>query len=138
MGRLWVRVGDKGWVWGGGRFWCFSVFGRGKEGREDFFRFSIFLEGGSVAGQVFVLVCVKKEAAPLVWVLVGGDGVRQRCLVWLVCGEHGHDACVGCGGRRGQDVVGLGTSVSRGGGDVYRRREGQVRAGIGACVAVPA
>ena len=83
------------------------------------------------------MVCVKKEAAPLVCVLVGGDGVRQRCLVWLVCGEHGHDACVGCGGRRGQDMVGVGASASRGGGDVkkrapscvYRRCEGQVRAG---------
>ena len=93
-------------MWGGGRVLFFSVFGRGQEGREDFFRFSIFLEGGSVAGQVFVLVCVKKEAAPLVWVWFGGDGVMQRCLVWLVCGEHGHDACVGCGGRRGQDMVG--------------------------------
>ncbi len=34
-----------------------------------FFRFSIFLEGGPVAGQVFVLVCVRKEAAPLVLVV---------------------------------------------------------------------
>ena len=39
-------------------------------------RFSIFLEGGFLAGQVFVLVCVKKEAAPLMCVLFGGDGVR--------------------------------------------------------------
>ena len=79
---------------------------KGKRGAGGFFRFSIFLEGGSVAGQVFVLVCVKQEAAPLVWVLVGGDGVRQRCLVSVVFGEHGHDACVGWGGRRGQDMVG--------------------------------
>ena len=69
------------WVWGGGRFWCFSGFGRGKEEREGFFVFGFFWEGGSV---VSVLVCVKKEAAPLVWVLFGGDGVRQGCLVWLV------------------------------------------------------
>ena len=101
-----MRKWDKGWVSGGGRFWCFSVFGRGKEEREGFFVFRFFLEGGSVAGQVFVLVCVKKEAAPLVCVLVGGDGVRQRCLVWLVCCVYDHDACVGCGGRRGQDVGG--------------------------------
>jgi len=141
-----VRVWDKGWVWGGGRFLCFSVFGRGKEGWEGFFVFGFFSEGGSVSGQVFVLVCVKKEAVPLVWVLVGGVGVRQGCLVWLVCGEHGHDACVGCGGRRGQDMVGVGASASRGGGDVkkrapscvYRRREGQVRAVGSACAAVAA
>ena len=31
---------------------------KGKRGARGFFRFSIFLEGGSVAGQVFVLVCV--------------------------------------------------------------------------------
>jgi hypothetical protein len=38
---------------------------KGKRGAGGFFRFWIFfLEGGSVAGQVFVLVCVKKEAAP--------------------------------------------------------------------------
>ncbi len=128
-------------MWGGGRFWCFWVFGREKR----FFRFWIFLEGGSVAGQVFVLVRVKQEAAPLVCVWVGGDGVRQGCLVSVVCCELGHDVCVGCGGRRGQDVVGVGTSVSRGGGTVkkrapscvYRRREGEVRAGSVACVAVP-
>ncbi len=33
------------------------------------FSFFDFLDGGSVAGQVFVLVCVKKEAAPLVLVV---------------------------------------------------------------------
>jgi hypothetical protein len=46
----------------------------------------------------------------------------------------------------GRTWSGLGTSVSRGGGDVkkrapscvYQRREGQVRAGGVACVAVPA
>ncbi len=46
----------------------------------------------------------------------------------------------------GRTRAGLGSSVSRGGGDVkkrapscvYRRREGQVRAVVGACVAVPA
>ena len=59
-----------------------------------------------MAGQVVVLVCVKKEAAPLVCVLFGGDGVRQGCLVWFVCCLYGHDACVGCGDRRGQDVGG--------------------------------
>ena len=99
-----------------------------------------------MAGQVFVLVCVKKEGAPLVWVWFGGDGVREGCLVWLVCCGFDHDVCVGCGGRRGQDMVGVGTSVRRGGGDVkkwaptcvYQRREGQVRAGGVACVAVPA
>ena len=93
-----------------------------------------------------VLVRVKKEAVPLVVVLFGGDGVRQGCLVSLVCCEHGHDVCVGCGGRRGQDMVGVGASASRGGGDVkkrapscvYRRREGQVRAVGSACVTVPA
>ena len=47
-------------------------------------RFSIFLEGGFLAGQVFVLGCVKKEAAPLMCVLFGGVGVRQGCTVWLV------------------------------------------------------
>ncbi len=144
-GRPWVRVWEEGWVWGGGRFWCFSVFGRGKE--EGFFVFGIFFfEGGSVAGQVCVLVRVKKEAAPLIGEVFGGDGVRQGCLVWLVCGKYGHDACVGRGGRCGQDMVGVATSVSRGGGDmkkrapscVYQRREGQVRAGDVACVVVPA
>ena len=55
---------------------------RGKRGAGGFFVFGFFSEGGSVAGQVFVSVCVKKEAAPLVCVLVGGDGERQ---VWLVC-----------------------------------------------------
>ena len=79
---------------------------RGKRGVGGFFRFSIFLEGGSVAGQVFVLVCVKKEAVPLVCVLVGGVGVRQGCLVWHVCCGYGHDTCVRCGARRGQDVGG--------------------------------
>ncbi len=39
-------------------------------------------------------------------VLFGGDGVKQGCLVSVVCGEHGRDACVGCGGRRGQGVGG--------------------------------
>jgi hypothetical protein len=58
---------------------------KGKRGAGGFFRFSIFLEGGCAAGQVFVLVCVRKEAAPLVCVLFGGVGVRQGCLVWLVC-----------------------------------------------------
>jgi hypothetical protein len=48
------------------------------------FSFFDFLEGGSVAGQVFVLVCVKKEAAPLIGEVFGGDGVRQGCTVWLV------------------------------------------------------
>jgi hypothetical protein len=99
-----------------------------------------------VAGQVFVLVCVKKEAAPLVCVLVGGNGVRQGCLVLHVCCVHDRGACVGRGGRRGQDMVGVGASASRGGGDVkkrtpscvYRRREGQVRAGDCARVAVAA
>ena len=57
---------------------------RGKSGAGGFFRFWIFSEGGSVAGQVFVLVCVKKEAAPLMCVMVGGVGVRQGCTVWLV------------------------------------------------------
>ncbi len=123
------------------------MFGRGKEGREGFFVSGFFFsEGGFLAGQVFVLVCVKKEAAPLVCVLFGGVGVRQGYLVSVVCGELGHDACVGCGGRRGQDVGGGGASASRGGGDVkkrapscvYQRREGQVRDGGGACVAVAA
>ncbi len=80
------------------------------------------------------------------WVLFGGVGVGQGCLVWLVCCVHGHGVCVGCGGRREQDMVGVGTSVSRRDGDVrkgapsfvYRRREGQVRTGGGSCVAVPA
>ena len=115
---------------------------RGKRGAGGFFVFGFF----SVAGQVFVLVCVKKEAAPLVCVLFGGDGVRQGCLVWFVCCLYGHDACVGCGGRRGQDMVGVGASASRGGCDlkkrasscVYRRREGQVRAVGSACAAVAA
>ena len=57
---------------------------QGKRGAGGFFRFSIFLEGGFLAGQVFVLVCVKKEAAPLMCVMVGGVGVRQGCTVWLV------------------------------------------------------
>ncbi len=87
---------------------------------------------------------VKKEAAPLVCVLVGGDGVRQGCLVMHVCCGDGYDAYVGCGGRRGQDMVGVGASVSRGGAElkkrgpsrVHQRREGQVRAGGDARVAV--
>jgi hypothetical protein len=89
---------------GVGRRVIFVFFGvwKGKRGAGGFSRFSIFWR----AGQVFVLVCVKKEAAPLMCVLVGGDGVWQGCLVSVVCGEHGHDACVGCGGRRGQDVDG--------------------------------
>ena len=78
--------------------------------------------------------------------MVGGDGVRQGCLVWVVCGVYDRDACVGCGGRRGQDMVGVGASVRRGGGDVkkrapscvYRRREGQVRDGGGARAVVAA
>ena len=119
---------------------------QGKRGAGGFFGFSIIFWGGFLAGQVFVLVCVKKEAAPLVCVLVGGDGVRQRCLVWLVCCVYDRDACVGCGGRRGQDMVGVGASASGRGGDVkkrapscvYRRREGQVRAEGGACVVVAA
>ena len=57
-------------------------------------------------GRFLCWVCVKKDAAPLVCMLVGGDGVRQGCLVWLVCCELGHDACVGCGGRRGEGVGG--------------------------------
>jgi hypothetical protein len=77
---------------------------KGKRGAGGFFRFSIFLEGGSVAGQVFVLVCVRKEAAPLMCVLVGGVGVRQGCLMSVVCCEHGHDACGRCGCRREQGV----------------------------------
>ena len=74
-----------------------------------FFGFFSFFDffGGRVCGWAgFLLVCVKKEAAPLVWVLVGGDGVRQGCLVSVVCCEHGRDACVGCGGRRGQEEHG--------------------------------
>ena len=55
-----------------------------KRGERVFSFFDFFLEGGSVAGQVFVLVCVKKEAAPLVCVLFGGDGVRRGCTVLLV------------------------------------------------------
>ncbi len=86
----------------------FGVFrglaGEKRSGRV--FSFFVFFGGRSVAGQVFVLVCVKKEAAPLLWVLVGGDGVRRGYLVSVVCGEHGRDACVGCSGRRGQDVHG--------------------------------
>ena len=53
---------------------------RGKRGAGGFFRFSIFWR----AGQVFVLVCVKKGAAPLMCVLVGGVGVWQVCTAWLV------------------------------------------------------
>ncbi len=72
--------------------------------------------------------------------------MRQGCLVLLVYCGYGHDVCVGCGGRRGQDMVGVGASASCGGGDVkkrapscvYQRREGQVRAGGGVCAAVPA
>ena len=52
--------------------------------REGFSFLDLFLEGGFLAGQVFVLVCVKKEAAPLMCVLFGGVGVRQGCTVWLV------------------------------------------------------
>ncbi len=84
---------------------CHCLAGE-KRGGRGFFVFGFFFEGGSVAGQVFVLVCVKKEAAPLVYVLFGGDGVRQGCLVSVVYCGNGHDACVGCGGRRGQDVGG--------------------------------
>ena len=56
--------GVGGWV-GVGRRVILVFFGvwKGKRGAGGFFRFSIFLEGGSVAGQVFVSVCVKKEAA---------------------------------------------------------------------------
>ena len=54
---------------------------KGKRGAGGFFRFSIFLEGGSVAGQVFVFVCVKKEAAlpdvRVVW--------RCRCEAGVHC-----------------------------------------------------
>ena len=120
------------------------MFGRGKEGREGFFVFGFFLEGGSVAGQVFVLVCVKKEAAPLVCMLFGGVGVRHGCLcrsfVVNMVVMRAWDVVAGAG----RTCMGLGASVSRRGGDVrkrapscvYQRREGQVRAGGGACVAV--
>ncbi len=73
--------------------------------------------------------------------------MRQGCLVLHICCVHGHDACVGCGDRREQDmVVAWNIHKSRGGGEikksapscVHRRREGQVRAGGVACVAVPA
>ncbi len=53
---------------GVGRFWCFSVLGRGKWGGRVFSLSDYFLEGGCVAGQVFVFVCVKEDAAPLVCV----------------------------------------------------------------------
>ena len=70
--KRWGVAGDHGcaWlVWGRVGLVFFGVW-KGKRGGGGFFRFSIFLEGGSVAGQVFVLVCVKKEAVPLV------------CVVW--------------------------------------------------------
>ncbi len=80
----------------------------------------------------------------MVCVLFGGVGVRQVCLVSLVYCGYGHDECVGCGGRREQDMVGVGASASGRGGDVkkrapscvYQRHEGQVRAGGGGYVAV--
>jgi hypothetical protein len=51
---------------GVGRRVILVFFGlEGEKRAGGFFRFSIFfLEGGPVAGQVFLLVCVKKEAAP--------------------------------------------------------------------------
>ena len=68
--------------------------------------------------------------------------MRQGCTVLHVCCGYGHDACVGCGGRRGQDMVGDwsegGDVKKRAPSCVYQRRVGQVRAGGGACVAVPA
>jgi hypothetical protein len=81
-----------------------------------------------------------------VWVWFGGDGVMQGCLVWLVRCEHDHDACVECGGRRGQDVGGAWNvrkprrwlREEKGPSCVYQCRERQVRAGGGACAAVAA
>ena len=71
---------------GVGRRVFFVFFGvwKGKRGAGGFFGFSIIFGGGFLAGQVFVLGCVKKEAAPLMCVLFGGVGVRQGCTVWLV------------------------------------------------------
>ena len=74
--------------------------------REGFFVFRFFWEGGSVAGQVFVFVCVRKEAAPLMGEVFGGDGERQVCTVPLPCYLYVSDACMGCGCRRGQDADG--------------------------------
>ena len=57
---------------------------QGKWGGRVFSFFDFFSEGGSCGWAGFrVGVCVKKEAAPLVWVLVGDDGVRQGCTAWL-------------------------------------------------------
>ena len=110
-------------------FVCFGVWNLLEgEKRGGSFRFSIFFEGGSVAGQVFVLVCVKKEAALLVCVLFGGDSVRQGCLASLVSCETYYDVCVRCGGMRGQGVGGVGT---------YVRRRGRVEE-KGPIVCVPA
>ena len=99
--------GTRGGCGEDGDFCVFSVFGRGKEGREGFFVFRFFFGGRPCGWAGFCVgVCEQGGCPPLVWVLVGGDGVRQRCLVWLVCCVYDRDACVGCGGRRGQDVGG--------------------------------
>jgi hypothetical protein len=65
----------------------FGVWQR-KRGAGGFFRFSIFLEGGSVAGQVFVLVCVKMKGYPpgvrVGWRCRCEAGVPcVACLLWI-------------------------------------------------------
>ena len=60
-----------------GDFGVFLVFGVGKEGREGFFVFRFFLGGRLCGWEGFCVGVVKKEAAALVCVLDGGDGVRQ-------------------------------------------------------------
>ena len=73
---------------------------RGKRGAGGFFRF-FFLRGWSVAGQVFVLVCVKKEAAPLVWcgleVMVWGRGALCGLFVVNVVMMRAWDVVAGAG-----------------------------------------
>jgi hypothetical protein len=67
-----------------GDFGVFRCLEGEKRGGRVFSFFDFFSEGGSCGWAGFrVGVCVKKEAAPLVWVLVGGDGVRQGCTAWL-------------------------------------------------------
>ncbi len=74
-----------------------------------FFRFWIFLGGRLCGWAGFCVGACEKGGCPpppLIGEVFGGDGVRQGCLVWLVCCVHDRDACVECGGRRGQDVGG--------------------------------